>query len=277
MLLKRNELPDWYAPMEFIETGYRRPQSALSTFYTIFQWHNETLNIYTHLLPGFWFLYELCNIGYKQYYIDSSNYAKFCTISLYTGFLSLLFTSSFTHAFYIVNKNCYAKCRLCDYIAIVIINVGRVYIDIYLLSIVFFKNVHFFYLCITLETLFALYVINQIIYKNAGTFWGILYPLISSTSLLLPLIYISQKSDNYFMELHINPSVFREAVFHSFSCSFYIMIAGSVFFKGKVPERFYNKNGIFDCFNSHVWHHVCIALSILSDTKITPLLHNMHI
>jgi adiponectin receptor len=275
MLLKKSDLPDWYAPMEFIETGYRRPQSALSTFYTIFQWHNETLNIYTHLLPGIWFLYELCNIPYQQYYIDSSIYAKFCIISGYSAFLSLLFTSSFAHAFYIVNKNCNSKCWCCDFIAIVIVNIGRVYVDIYLLSIVFLKNVPLFFLGIGLETLFALYAINQIIYKNAGGYWGIVYPLISSTTLLLPLSYISQKSDNYFIELHINPSLFREAVFHLFSCSVYVIIAGYVFFKGKVPERFYNKNGIFDYFNSHAWHHICIVLSIVSATKIAPLLHNM--
>jgi adiponectin receptor len=261
MLLKKSDLPEWYTTMEFIETGYRRPQSAFSTFYTIFQWHNETLNIYTHLLPGLWFLYNLLDLPYQQFYKDSSNYAKFCIISGYTNAIVLLFASSFAHTFHIVNKNCNTKCWTCDFVGIIVINLGRHYVDTYLLCISIFKSPLLFITCVTLETLFALYTIYQIMYMNRGRFWGMTYPAITA---LVPFLYVSYTEQ-----------LLYEATLYSLTCSAYILIAGSVFYKGKFPERFYNKNGIFDCFNSHIYHHICIVLSIYSAMKIAPLLHKL--
>jgi len=260
-MLKKGELPEWYTTMEFIETGYRRPQSVISTFYTIFQWHNETLNIYTHLLPGFWFLYELYNIPYKQYYIDSSIYAKFCIFAGYMNAIILLFASSFAHTFHIVDKNCNMKCWIIDFTGIIAINLGRQYVDTYLLCICIFKSPILFLFLITLETTFALYAIYQIIYMNRGRFWGVVYPAFTSFSLILPLISATNVTQQ-----------FREATLYSLTCSAYISVAGCLFFKGKFPERFYNRNGIFDYFNSHAWHHIFIVVSIVYAIKMAPLL-----
>lgn len=43
----------------YILTGYRPPRSGawLNCVGSAFQWHNETINIWTHLLPAFYFIY----------------------------------------------------------------------------------------------------------------------------------------------------------------------------------------------------------------------------
>ena len=58
----------------------------------------------------------------------------------------------------------------------------------------------------------------------------------------------------------------------SMNCSFFIIVSGVVFFKGHIPERFWNPYGIFNYLNSHVWHHVCCILSIIYGFKSLPKL-----
>ena len=57
MLLTDTQIPEWYTRFEFIKTGYRRPDTLLRAFFTIFEWHNESINVWSHLLAGLVFIY----------------------------------------------------------------------------------------------------------------------------------------------------------------------------------------------------------------------------
>ncbi|ELT95675.1 hypothetical protein CAPTEDRAFT_222674 [Capitella teleta] len=64
MVASSNGLVPWHEVPEdsrekYILTGYRRPNEGqwLSCIGSAFQWHNETINIWTHLLPAFYFIY----------------------------------------------------------------------------------------------------------------------------------------------------------------------------------------------------------------------------
>jgi predicted membrane channel-forming protein YqfA (hemolysin III family) len=61
----------------------------------------------------------------------------------------------------------------------------------------------------------------------------------------------------------------------SFNCTVFILIAGSIFFKGGFPERFWNPWGMFDHFGSHTWHHIFIVASVLAALKALPLLQGV--
>ncbi|KAK6529720.1 hypothetical protein TWF281_008883 [Arthrobotrys megalospora] len=65
-LLSFQEIPDWHKDNEFILHGYRPEfKSARACFNSLYYLHNETVNIYTHLIPaaltilaeGFFFQY----------------------------------------------------------------------------------------------------------------------------------------------------------------------------------------------------------------------------
>jgi predicted membrane channel-forming protein YqfA (hemolysin III family) len=59
-LLHWCEVPPWLQFNPFVLSGYRRhTSSARATLATFFQWHNETVNIWTHLAPVFPWLYLL--------------------------------------------------------------------------------------------------------------------------------------------------------------------------------------------------------------------------
>merc|ERR1711924_342366 len=56
-LVDRNELPDWMKPSPGINTGYRIGYSKCGVVRSMFELHNETLNIWTHLLTGLGWVY----------------------------------------------------------------------------------------------------------------------------------------------------------------------------------------------------------------------------
>ncbi|KAL2929775.1 Heptahelical transmembrane protein 1 [Bienertia sinuspersici] len=49
-LLSFNELPDYMKDNEFIHKYYRAEWPLKQAFFSLFRWHNETLNVWTHLL-----------------------------------------------------------------------------------------------------------------------------------------------------------------------------------------------------------------------------------
>jgi len=57
MLVTNTEVPEWHMANPNIKTGYRRSMPLYDAIKSMTQWHNETLNIHTHLLVGLYFLY----------------------------------------------------------------------------------------------------------------------------------------------------------------------------------------------------------------------------
>ena len=57
-LISWDKLPDWAKDNEYIHTGYRRISfSHLESFRSCFSVHNETGNIYSHLLAMLWMVF----------------------------------------------------------------------------------------------------------------------------------------------------------------------------------------------------------------------------
>lgn len=90
-LLSYDELPEWYRDNAHIQHGYR-PVSG-STRVSIFSWlfiHNETVNIYTHLIPAVLFL--LGEWYVLQYLHD---HYPGTTLLDYVTFANFLWTAAF--------------------------------------------------------------------------------------------------------------------------------------------------------------------------------------
>lgn len=72
-LITFEDLPHWLQDNYYIRTGYRRASYSYSrSFQSIFHWHNESVNIWTHFLPGIlwlplgYYLYSILKPRYEQ-------------------------------------------------------------------------------------------------------------------------------------------------------------------------------------------------------------------
>lgn len=70
-LVSWHEVPSWLQYNRFIHTGYRPLlPSRLQALLSIVQWHNETMNIHTHFLPMFFFIYLFCDELYRTHHSE---------------------------------------------------------------------------------------------------------------------------------------------------------------------------------------------------------------
>jgi hypothetical protein len=53
----------YQADNHFLLSGYRLEMSWRESFISLFQWHNETINVWTHLMGGFLFLCTISAVG----------------------------------------------------------------------------------------------------------------------------------------------------------------------------------------------------------------------
>ena len=177
-MLESNQLPAWYRVVPYINEGYRKPSTLFGSFISIFQWHNETLNIHTHLWPFLYFIYSL--LTYKP----ASTAKNICIYLGYLGAITCTGTSTFYH---IVNNNkeLHSISLKLDFIGIIMINLSHLVLDTYLL----FEN-KIFYTILIYEIVFALYCIKEVMIGN-GRFWALIYPIICC-SLNIPLLYLQK-------------------------------------------------------------------------------------
>lgn len=70
-LVKFEELPHWLQDNHYIKSGYRRASYSYSrSFQSVLHWHNESVNIWTHFVPGILWL----PFGYYLYTILRPHY-----------------------------------------------------------------------------------------------------------------------------------------------------------------------------------------------------------
>ena len=94
------EIPDWYKDNKYILSKYRNTdKNYLYYLYSIFKLHNETFNIWTHLIGAVLFL----SVGiYSNFHFNLKEYwSQYICINLYifSIFTTFLF-SSIMHTFY---------------------------------------------------------------------------------------------------------------------------------------------------------------------------------
>ena len=113
-----------------------------------------------------------------------------------------------------------------------------------------------------IKILFATYCCREILKGTTTSMWGLLYPLIGMATFTVPVA------------LHPSPVV-QPLAFYSLGTTLFVCIAATLFYVGKLPERIWNPNGIFDMVNSHVWHHLFIVASIVCGSQLLPDLNRL--
>lgn len=134
-LISYEELPGWHQDNPFIRHGYRPiSRSAIACFQSWGFLHNETLNIYTHLIPAAaaLFIGEAWVLAYlRQRYVDvgASDYAIFAF--LLSAASACLGISSAYHTLMSHSQEIEARWLRLDFVGIIILIVGSFVSGIY--------------------------------------------------------------------------------------------------------------------------------------------------
>ncbi|XP_003745921.2 progestin and adipoQ receptor family member 3 [Galendromus occidentalis] len=102
------DIPKWLQNNHFIRDGYLVHCSASECIQSIWHWHNETLNIWTHLL-GFFFLLGifLYDVYFRLPLIGANSRDTWACILITGTYCFTLLLSSIYHTFKCMNKKMY--------------------------------------------------------------------------------------------------------------------------------------------------------------------------
>ena len=263
--LQAHDLPPWYEPCQFVITGYRNPRyhtTLAAAAASAFAWHNETLNIHTHLWTGFAALYALYYRVQQPYYLIATPFVQNFNLIQCLGAAAMGFASAFAHTVYIIDPAWYSFAWKVDCVGIVAVVYTHILADHYLLFSVYTQAPILFYTSMTACTAagaLCLYKVFKSDGANINTL-GLYYAALGSIPYTAVVVWVSPSQDLAFQKMAAGSAV----------CSICCLIAGGIFFTGKIPERFVQSRWIDLGLRSHVWHHIFISLSIYLGSQGIP-------
>ena len=248
-MLQLTEVPRWYLCNPYVVKGYRAPTSFWNSFRSVLQWHNETLNIHTHMWPCVILFKILADLPYCTPFQEASLEARFTMIFGISSALYCLMASTFFHIVLNVSEDWLNLSHKLDIIGIVVVNLGQ-----QILNTLIWANGNpiAFWLIGVNQTIFAALCIKDIMKcSRAESLWAMRYPAITTVTTIVVTVF----TDHH-----------HEAVYASAACSTLVIIAGLVFLKGRIPERCCSNLGYY---NSHIWHHICIVIAMAFSINAT--------
>ena len=255
--LTYDDMPLWTNSNSFIITGYR-PTNEPILYYvkSLFRLHNETINIWTHLLGALLFIYLLVYIN-----IDP-NLRMFTSqtilMNVYTITCILTYgLSSIMHTFYPLNNYCCTSLQTLDYLGIGLQIFSTLQVFLYYsfycqkeLMLIYMNLVGAFNIISLIILTNKKFTSNEYRKLKVGCF------LSQIAIFIVPLVHrILLYNDD------IYDKVFREELGY-FILAFISFIFCIVFYLGLIPERFIKKR--FDIFGSshQIFHILCVIGSV---------------
>lgn len=277
-LCNAKELPSWHFRHRGILGGYRRsPATFGEALLTLFQWHNESINIWSHYIAGI-LIFIRC--------ITITNYGKLLFLShaktldimiVFLTFISTIvtmFASAITHHFYFMNRTCHKYCWFLDFIGI--------------LSGMLIGGSNFLYFAFYCKKDIAIVTIVALVFGFVFAYrecWRA-YSNRVSKYLLKPndrfpefSYFLSKYAvfasigpvliTAYFHREYIIVDAYRDILLRSLLGPTLSTIGIVLFAQGGFPERYIYifgvKEGFFDFIgHSHQWWHIMAAISVYS-------------
>jgi len=248
-LLSYSEIPEWMKDNDCLKKGYRPPLGdTLSCLKSIFSFHTETMNIWTHLLGCSVFILLAAYINYKYYHYMT--WKDMIIFGVYfTSVIGCLALSSTFHIFNCHSKDIFLLCKRFDYCGISLLISGS---------------------CIA-WTYYAFYtdVTNKAIYLSIAALVGLTVALVSLLErfghsdfrAIRATVYIVFGLSAALPVIHyiVHEDYVPISFFSMFSFGIYYILGG-VIYALRIPEKFFP--GKFDIlFHSHQIFHVLIIIA----------------
>jgi adiponectin receptor len=258
-----DEIPDWYKDNEYIRDKYRSWEKSYHYYIkSIFKLHNETVNIWTHLIGFFFYilLIFIYNLVYFDYFENIYNKKNSIITNIYLGTASLCFLcSTIMHTMYPKScKVCSNSCTI-DYIGITLLISGSYSPFIYYL---FYCNpkLEYIYIIIinTLGILNIFICFLSFMYKPKYFRYKALIYIIYILFIMVPITNKFIK-DNF----HFHKVILYDIKYYLLSLISYLIAI--IFYLTRFPECKFNLNYIYSHSIFHIFTligSICILLSI---------------
>jgi len=248
-LVTFDDIPDWCSNNSHIHYGYRKTHlSYKNLLKSVFSIHNETFNIWTHLIGIFLF------IGVTMYYISTNfgNGISIIPINIFLCSVIICFTNSvIMHTFYPHSKDCCTILCNLDYSGIFLMILGGyvafLHYEFYCYTML--KIIYYLMLsCIGIVSLLLTCHPNSAIRSSS-------FLLIGVTS-VIPIIhrrFFLKGDDDIFLKRSNEQLIFM--------CSTLVVILlGIFFYVSHFPERLH-RDYFNIVFSSHNLFHICTIIA----------------
>ncbi|KAG2221068.1 hypothetical protein INT45_009726 [Circinella minor] len=252
-LLQFHELPKEWQENEYVLSGYRFCESTHQCLKSIFKLHNETMNIWSHLL-GFIFFSFLSVWSFNRHFPEASMNDRIVFMTFCVSALKCLFCSSVYHTFICHSRhNVKSFTATLDYIGIAILITASVLVIEY----------YGFYCQSSAKS-------RYMIFTSIVGSVGVITPFFKSwdTKAWRPVrisVFVSMAFSSIVPVLHLvslNGLLPTLSFFHLAAVSVMMYILGVIIYVNRWPEKLYP--GRFDFFGmtSHAIWHVFVCLGI---------------
>jgi len=266
--LQFQNIPEWSKDNKFIEKYYRKDNKNWSYYIkSLFKWHNETINIWSHLLGFLGILGISVYVNITKYFDIDKYITQDICFNLFTSSMMICFLfSSIMHLLYPKNEKICERTQFLDYLGINVLIASTFSTFVYY-AFYCQRNIQIIYYIIILSLSFIVLPISKMkifmIYK-----YRFIRPtvfLLYACSILVPVIHRSTYKEindkQFFTELEI------------FSISALMYIIGIILYITRFPESYWS--GKFDIIgSSHQLFHIFVLLGGL--TSLYAVLKTMY-
>ena len=242
---------------EYIARGYRQVGQKWSYYAaSLWQWHNETLNVWSHLVAAFYVFYQLIDL--VVYNGALFNRTTWGLVALGTGALFCKLFSSMAHLFCSHTPYSHHLMYQIDYIGVSLNTQANGIFLFYMAGQEdFYRDFGSFYLFV--NTILAMLVIvcctiSKLCFTRPfpvqRTLWNVVPCVASAFWHSIPLKYRLYK--------HLMDDQYTDNLLYYHYCVPFLFTLSTFFFASHIPERLVT--GVFDNFmNSHTIFHVVIS------------------
>lgn len=234
-LVTVRDVPEYLRDNPKITFGYRREMCASNAMRTLFMWHNETANIWSHLIATITFLGLM-----TRFLLIDSDKPKWPMFIFEAGAIYVFSVSTFYHMLLCVSRSSYVFWRKMDFYAILVVMFSMFwpFCHYALERPMWYIGVAFVITCTclcatTLAVFQNMHVIRPLVFAMLGA-WGTV-PVIRAgpEHMTAKMLCVAQLS------------------LHSVGAVIYVL---------RWPER---RTGRFNYFSSHFWFHVLIFVGLV--------------
>uniref|UniRef100_A0A0K0DTD2 ADIPOR-like receptor IZH1 n=1 Tax=Strongyloides stercoralis TaxID=6248 RepID=A0A0K0DTD2_STRER len=252
-LINFENLPDWLKDNQFIRSGYRPPSGSMKyVFFSLIQYHNETINIWTHLVGSIMFISACIWVMSRPNNLVPSN-VKLIFLPFFLGSILCMTCSASFHLFFFKSQKFGAIFSKLDYSGIALLIIGSFIPWLYL---VFQCHIHLVILYIVMITVMGVLAIIVSLFDKfaqpryrplrAGIF------LTMGLSAIFPGIHLLLIES---WEIIVEKELLKWNIIMG---SLYVI--GALQYALRIPERFFM--GKFDyLFHSHQFFHIFVVLA----------------